>query len=118
MKTEEKYRLIYEHFTEGILVIQDGYIVFLNPRILEASGYTWNELTQLPAINFVHRDNRKLASSICANDNFEEDEPRLYKLKVCVKDQTVKLMNFKVNKVTWEGCCAFLVFVKGAGEDD
>ncbi len=53
-KSEEHHRQVVDNVTEGILVVQDGKIVFANPRVLQMSGRTHEELFQMPFLADVH----------------------------------------------------------------
>ncbi len=56
MKSEEHHRQVVNNVTEGIMVSQDGKIVFANPRVLQISGRTQEELFSMPFLADVHPD--------------------------------------------------------------
>lgn len=51
---DRKYRLLVDNAFEAIAVIQDERICFANPRLCELSGYTREEITNLPIFNLIH----------------------------------------------------------------
>ena len=55
-KSEEHHRQVVDNVTEGIMVVQDGKIVFANPRVLQISGRTHEELFQMSFLSDVHPD--------------------------------------------------------------
>ncbi|MFN7694851.1 MAG: PAS domain S-box protein [Burkholderiales bacterium] len=58
--SEERYRTLVNHATDGILVVQDSSVVFANPR---AEAITRGELTGERAVDFfdrVHRNDRPI----------------------------------------------------------
>jgi PAS domain S-box-containing protein len=59
-ESEEKYRLLVENANEAIFVIQDGMLRFFNIKNIELIGYSKEELTSTPFINFVHPDDREV----------------------------------------------------------
>jgi PAS domain S-box-containing protein len=111
VNSEDKYRLIFERFSDGILVIHNGYIVFLNPIILELTGFTWNDLTVRPVIKFVHPDDKEAVTLEC--EKIQKGNKYSYKdaFRILTKDRRVKWVRIKANKITWDEKPATLIFV-------
>lgn len=57
--SKEKYRTLVEAATEGIIMLIDGKISFLNNIIGKMSGYDTNELINLPLIDLISEHNNK-----------------------------------------------------------
>jgi PAS domain S-box-containing protein len=55
-ESEAKYREVVERANDGIAVIQDGMIKYVNPCLAKMTGYTVEEGTDSPFTNFVHPD--------------------------------------------------------------
>ena len=48
-QTEEKYRSLFSHAYDAILLVNtEGHIMDANPAAIAMSGYTWNELSAMP----------------------------------------------------------------------
>ncbi|MCK4766689.1 MAG: PAS domain S-box protein [Candidatus Aminicenantes bacterium] len=45
LESEEKYRTVVERSNDGIVIIQDGVIIYVNKRMEEINGYSTEELT-------------------------------------------------------------------------
>ncbi|RMF01352.1 MAG: PAS domain S-box protein, partial [Chloroflexi bacterium] len=59
--SEQKYRAVVENANEAILVAQNGYLKFFNPKLLDwAGGYTETEIQSIPFAEFIHPDDRKM----------------------------------------------------------
>ena len=58
-KSEEKYRLIVDNASEGMIILQDNIVVFVNNFMIKTSGFTHAELVHKNFIDFVHLDDRK-----------------------------------------------------------
>lgn len=57
-ESEEKYRLLVERANGGIFIAQDGFIKFPNPRTLEITGYSAEQLQSIPFTELIHPDDR------------------------------------------------------------
>jgi PAS domain S-box-containing protein/putative nucleotidyltransferase with HDIG domain len=54
--SEEKYRLVVEKASDGIAVIQDAKIKFVNPGLAKMYGGTIDDLVDKPITDFLHSD--------------------------------------------------------------
>jgi two-component system cell cycle sensor histidine kinase/response regulator CckA len=55
-ESEEKYRNLVERANDGIAIIQDTLIKYINPRLAEISGYTFDEVAGKPFSVFIYPD--------------------------------------------------------------
>ena len=58
-ESERKYLKLIESANEGIFIIQDGVIPFVNPKALEIIGYSAEELATKNFLEHIHPDDRK-----------------------------------------------------------
>jgi len=62
--TEAKFRTLVEQAIAGIYIVQDGSLIYVNPRFCQISGYTADEILALPSISdLVFPDDRPLVES-------------------------------------------------------
>jgi two-component system cell cycle sensor histidine kinase/response regulator CckA len=59
-KSQERYRLLVDHATEGIFIWQGGKIKFANPRMQQLLGYSMQELTNTSFASLVHKEDLPL----------------------------------------------------------
>ena len=57
-ESEEKYRTLVEHSSDGIVIIQDRVLAFANERAAAMVGCTPNEMLGMPFVEYVHPDIR------------------------------------------------------------
>ena len=57
-ESESKYRVLIENAKEAIMVAQDRYWQFVNPRAEQMFGFPRTELTSRPLEDFIHPDDR------------------------------------------------------------
>ena len=60
-ESEEKFRLLIENASEGIFVIQDGLIAYGNPKTMEISGYSFNEIHMKSFLDFLPEEEHEIA---------------------------------------------------------
>jgi len=111
-RSEEKYRLLVENASDGIVVAQDGRIKFGNRRIQEIIGYRDDELKAVPFVNFVHPRDRDLVLERYRGRLAGERLPSTYLVTILNKEgQELKV---QVNSVLirWQGRPATLAFLR------
>src|SRR4030042_5129273 len=115
--SEEQYRLLQEHASEGILVTQDGIIKFANPRAAKLLAYKISELSSRQFIELVHVDDRKVAGSrYLATINSKKLLPARYTYRFITKRGNIKWAETTSIDITWEGKPAVLVFLTDVTE--
>jgi PAS domain S-box-containing protein len=107
-ESEERYRVLVENAAEAIVVLQDGVIRFVNPEAEVQSGYSREELTEKPFLEFVHPEDReRLAANhrrrIGGEPVNDGEEARIVR-----KDGTVGRLNIKGTRILWRGAPATL----------
>lgn len=60
VESEVKYRTLVEHSLEGIMIIQDGLIKFVNPTLLKILNYEEEEIVGKDILRFSYPDDREL----------------------------------------------------------
>lgn len=109
-KAEERYRLLITNATEGITVAQDGKIKFANPKFIESTGYTLEELTSIEPTQIVHPDDRDTVTDYYAQRLRGEFVPESYTFRIIDKNGNIKWLDRSVTSISWEGRPAVLVF--------
>jgi PAS domain S-box-containing protein/putative nucleotidyltransferase with HDIG domain len=60
-ENEEKYRSVAERANDGIAIIQDGILKYVNPALTKMGGYTVEEVFDTPMKIYIHPDDRSQA---------------------------------------------------------
>lgn len=108
--SEEKYRLVLENVSEGIVLVQDKRFVFVNPRACQITGYSADELKAVEFPQIVHPDDREKV--------FDRHRRRLegalveptYDFRVLHKDGSSTWIDLGAVLIQWEGRVATLCF--------
>src|SRR4030065_2723642 len=62
VESEIKYRTLVERSLEGIIIIQEGLIKFVNPTLLKILNYDRREMIGIDILRFLFPDDRELLS--------------------------------------------------------
>ena len=115
-KSEELYHLLVETASEGILVAQGACLKFVNPMVMEMTGYTKEELTSRPFLEFIHQDDRELIASNYVKRLKGEGVAQRYPIRVLTKDAGTKWVEMSGARIEWENQPATLNFVTDVTE--
>jgi two-component system, cell cycle sensor histidine kinase and response regulator CckA len=110
--SEEKYRQVVENANDAIFIAQDGFIKFPNPRLSVISGYSQEELTQKPFLEFVHPDDRELVATTYQRRLQGEDVPHTYSFRTVDKPGNTVWAELSSVLLNWEGRPASLNFFR------
>ncbi len=111
-QSEERYRLVVENSQDGILVAQDGFIKFLNPRMLEIVGFSKEELTTRPFSEFIYPEDRPMVMERYRR-RLQGDKtlPRVYRFRVLSGPDEIRWVEIRAVPIVWEGRQATLNFL-------
>ena len=115
-EAEEKYRLLVNTANETIVVIQDGMLKFVNPKTVELTGYSEEELTLRPFVHFIHPDDREMVLNNHLKRLRGETIPDVYPFRIVGKDGSTKCVEISTVLITWEGRPAILNFISDVTE--
>lgn len=100
---EERYRVLVENLNEGIFVVKDGVLKFANPRSVEFTGYSADELTSGSFLEFVHPDDREMVVQRHTDRMAGDETPYQYPLRIVARDGSVKWLLVQSRMIPWQG---------------
>ena len=115
-ESEEKYRLLVENANEAIFVIQDGMLRFFNIKYIELIGYSKEELTSTPFINFVHPDDREVTLGRYLKRIRGEELSGVNVFRIIDKAGNIRWAEVHSVLISWEGRPATLNFLNDITE--
>ncbi|MFP5397216.1 MAG: PAS domain S-box protein [Gammaproteobacteria bacterium] len=110
-KSEEQYRLLVEHASEGILISLRGVLRFVNPRIVELAGRPASELLGRNLLDFVHPDEHATLTDLYRRRRAGGTLPAHAEFRVVRPDGGVVWVETSGVDVEWEGQRAVLSFL-------
>ena len=109
------HELISRNATEGILVVQDGFLKYMDYQISNFLGYDEDDLKSTPFLEFVHPEDRNLLI-----ENYQKriagEKIEKYRLRVQSKTNDEVWLEVTGLKIEWEGKPASLSFVTEISE--
>ena len=111
--TESKYRAVVDNALEGIVVVQDGRLVFYNHRFESETAYTADVLDR-SYIEFIHPDDLPLVADRYERRLRGEGLDYPFVCRVLVADGGVRWVEIKAIPTLWEGKPAHIYFFKDA----
>lgn len=110
-RSEEQYRLLVEHASEGILISQKGILRFVNPRIVALAGRPASELVGRPLLDHVHPDDRAALAERYRRRAAGQGVPTHVEFRVVRPDGSVVWVETSGVEVEWDGAPAVLSFL-------
>ncbi|MFX1519408.1 MAG: PAS domain S-box protein [Promethearchaeota archaeon] len=115
-ESQEKYRVLIDNAGEGILVVQDGMVVYANPHVMKVTGYSLEELSSKLFVEFIHPDDREMVIEYHINRLKGEKVAPVYSFRNIDKEGNIRWAEANVVTINWDGIPASLIFIKDINE--
>ncbi|MGZ3750264.1 MAG: PAS domain S-box protein [Mucilaginibacter sp.] len=86
VESQLKFQTLVENFIVGVYIHQNGKIVYVNPRLMEESGYAEEDLLGRPIDQFIYRDDLGLVKKITEQRENEHIDTVRYEARFVRKD--------------------------------
>jgi PAS domain S-box-containing protein/putative nucleotidyltransferase with HDIG domain len=117
--SEQRNRLLVENASEGVLVVQEGFIQFANRKtleIMERFGYTGQEVKARPFEGFIHSEDRQMVVEAHARRVGGEEFDHVYQFRAVGKNGEIRWMELNAVRLLWDDKPASLVFLNDVTE--
>ena len=104
-------RLSLDSTTEGIAVVQDGVMKLVNPSLSRLVGYSKQELTSRPLLDFIHPEDRQTVAEYHLRRLNGEEVPTGYSIRIVDARGNMRWIEVKTLLLDWDGRPAILVFL-------
>jgi two-component system cell cycle sensor histidine kinase/response regulator CckA len=115
-ESEEKYRLLVENATDAIFIAQDGMLKFANRRAEQMTGYSVEELAEIPFVDIIHPED----SDMVLERHFKRlqggSPPTLYPFRILDKSGTELTVELNAVLIKWEDRPATINFLRDITE--
>jgi PAS domain S-box-containing protein len=110
-ESEQKYRTVIENANEGIIVTQNGQVIFFNPQVAQHSGYDPHDLHSSGIATFIHEDDRPAAVDRYLRIMAGEQFPDAHEYRIIDKTGRIRWVRSHSVVVDWVGHKAVLTFM-------
>jgi len=115
-ESENRYKAVVDNAQEGIVVVQDKMLKFVNPKVTSIMGCTEEELTSRPFIEFVHPEDRDRVTKIHLKRFKREEVPEVYEFRIVDKQDNTRWLESNGILIDWNGSPATLNFLRDITE--
>ena len=112
VENEEKYRNVVERATDGICIVQDSIVKFVNPRLIEIWGGNAENVIGRPFTNFVYPENIKKLTLYYQKRLAGKDVPSIYETTLLHDSGRKVYVEVSSGIITYLGKSANLVIIR------
>ena len=111
-ETKEKYRLLVERGTDGILIIQTQKIVFANNQAASIFGQPLNDVINQPLERFIKKSHLKRAIANYTKNAQNKNLSNYYEVKISKNKSEYTYVEATISTINYEGKKSRLVFIR------
>lgn len=111
-QSEEQYRTLVDSIQDGVFLIQDGLLKFVNKSLADLIGYSVNELIGADFSAFVAPEDKSLVVGNYKKRQAGENVPSSYEWRMQHKDGRKVFVNMSVRLINYHGNIASIGTVK------
>lgn len=116
IQSKEEYQQLLKNANEGIFIAQNGVIPFCNPKLEELTGYTADEMANMPFSELVYEDDRDIVVENHRRRLTGEDFAHKYPFRVINKNGRILWVEIRAVVIDWMGKPGTLNFITDISE--
>ena len=102
-ESEEKYSAVVQQAKDGVILIQDNVLQFVNEAMADILGYTRSEMENSPYINYIAPDSRAMVATLVKARLAGEAVSQFYEAKLLCKDGTIIDAELSASVIQYRG---------------
>ncbi len=114
--SEDKYSTLVEKGNDGIIIIQDFVVKFVNSRMIEFTGFTKDEVIGKPFYNFVSSEYKELVAERVKKRLNGEAIPNKYEIDIFSEDGSSIPVEINASLIEYEGRPADMAIIRDISE--
>lgn len=111
-ESEEKYRILAEGASDGIAIIRDGMLEYVNPCLAQMAGYSVEELTGASFVRFVSPESVADLLDVVKRAFSGGPAPTIFRTRIRHHDGHLLEIEASGTAITWSGKKALLGFIR------
>lgn len=101
--SEERYRGLVENLAEGIVVVKEGSICFINKTLRNKLGLTLEDIVGTSFLNFVHKDDQAVVFDRYQRRLNGQNVPETYEIRLIKPDGEELNCEMRPYLISWDG---------------
>ncbi len=115
-QSEEIYRMLIDNMQDGVFIIQDSKIQFVNEAFVRTAGYTVEEILGRDFLDFIAPEDKERVIDNYSRRLAGENVPKEYEFNILRKDGARIVVNVNVGLITYRGRTAHMGTIKDITE--
>ncbi len=115
-ESEEKYKALVERANDGIVILQDGHIRFINQMMANILGYNVWDIINTPFLDYVHISEREKVNNYYLRRQKGEDLSSIYESVLIDRNNNNRPVEFNSAIITFMGKTATQVYIRDISE--
>lgn len=115
-ESEEKYRSLVEQANDGIVILQEGRVMFINKMMANILGYSVDEIIDNSFLTYIAESERDRIIDLYRRRQAGEEVPSIYESVLVQKDGTLKPVEFNNGIITYNGKIATQTYIRDITE--
>jgi PAS domain S-box-containing protein/putative nucleotidyltransferase with HDIG domain len=111
-ESEEKYRTLVEHSSDGIFIYANNKFMFVNDQLCKITDYSKEELYDTSPWKIIYPNDRDKVKDIDLRRKMGEDVPKAYDVRIVTRHGDIRYCEFAVTRIAYRGEDANLVSVR------
>jgi two-component system, NtrC family, sensor kinase len=103
LQSEKKYSTLVEKGNDGVIIIQDDLLKFVNSRIIQSTGFSKEELLGKPILEFISPAYRSFITDLYKKRLAGEKTPDSYEIEILAKDGSSIPVETGASFIEYEG---------------
>jgi PAS domain S-box-containing protein len=108
VESQLKFQNLVENFIVGVYIHQNGKIVYVNPRLIEETGYAEKEIVDMPFEGFIYHDDLELVQKITAQREKGQLDTVRYEARFVKKDGQLVWFEIFGSRTVYRGAPALM----------
>ena len=113
---EKKYSTLVEKGNDGIVIIQDGNLKFVNSKIVQMTGFTIEEVLGKPFVDFIQQDFKETVIETYKKRLSGEDLNKNYEIEIISKAGKNIPIEINASLIEYEGRPAVMAIIRDITE--
>ncbi|MCP4748976.1 MAG: response regulator [Desulfobacteraceae bacterium] len=112
LQSEKSYRLVMDNTIDLILIVQDGYLRFVNPSVERTLEFSRSELSVMQIVDIIHNSDKSFVFKRLTTLPNRPGTTITQSVKVLTKKNELLQMDLHATSITWENRPAALCFLR------